>query len=242
MSILRRDFVRLGCLLGIGLVGESRASDDPPPAKSARSPMDALWIDLEKDEEIATRALLKFADHPKEAVAYFAEAMKPLTIDADWVQVRLMRLGNKVDEEVWRGAIEELEYFDPRLAIDLEKLMTDVTDSPARQRMVEVLSGRQPEQLKGKPITLRKVGEDGFNFFDGRGSWWAEHRVDRLMSRDGDSYKKKWTRAIRAMALLEHIGSPEATAVLKAMATGHMDARPTKSAKEALARLAAKTR
>ena len=243
MSLLRRDFLRFGCALGgSALAGNIRASGDPPPAKPAEPSRDVLWADLEKEEEIATRALLKFADSPNETVAYFAEVMKPLKVDADWVQVRLMRLGNKADDEVWRGAFEELEYFDPRLAIDLETLMKDVTDPPARQRLVEVLSGRDVDSLKGKPITLRGVGQDGFNFFDGQGSWWAEHKVDRLNTYAWGNTKKKWTRAVRAIALLEHIGSPEATAVLKAMASGHVDARPTKSAKEALARLAAKAR
>ena len=243
MPLLRRGFLRFGCAFGgLSLAGNIRASDDPPPAKPAEPSRDVLWADLGKEEEIATRALLKFADRPKETVAYFAEVMKPLKVDADWVQVRLMRLGNKKDDEVWRGAFEELEYFDPRLAIDLETLMKDVTDSPARQRMVEVLSGRDVDSLKGKPITLRGVGQDGFNFFDGQGSWWAEHKVDRLNTYAWGNTKKKWTRAVRAIALLEHIGSPEATAVLKAMASGHVDARPTKSAKEALARLAAKAR
>ena len=49
--------------------------------------------------------------------------------------------------------------------------------------------------------------------------------------------KKKWTRAVRAIVLLEHIGTPDAVAVLKELATGHADAQPTKAAKEAVARL-----
>jgi hypothetical protein len=43
--------------------------------------------------------------------------------------------------------------------------------------------------------------------------------------------KKKWTRAV---VLLEHIGTPDATAILKDMATGHPDAYASKVAKEAL--------
>ena len=244
MLLIRREFMKFASALGgVSLAGNIRASDDPPRAKPGEPSRDVLWADLEKEEEIATRALLKFADQPKETVAYFAEVMKPLMVDADWVQVRLMRLGNKADDEVWRGAFEELEYFDPRLAIDLETLMKDVTDSPARQRMVEVLSGRELDSLKGKAITLRKSGDADINFFaPDSGSWWAEHKVERLNSSAWMGFKKKWTRAVRAIALLEHVGSPEAKAVLKAMAMGHIDARPTKSAKEALARLAAKPR
>jgi hypothetical protein len=52
--------------------------------------------------------------------------------------------------------------------------------------------------------------------------------------------KKKWTRAVRAIVLLEHIGTPDATAIIKDMATGHPDAYPSKVAKEALKTLASR--
>ena len=69
------------------------------------------------------------------------------------------------------------------------------------------------------------------------GSWWAEHKVERINVGTWGNRRRYWTRAVRAIVLLEHIGSKEAVAVLKDLATGHPDAQPTKSAKEALARL-----
>jgi hypothetical protein len=42
---------------------------------------------------------------------------------------------------------------------------------------------------------------------------------------------------VRAVVLLEHVGTPAAVAALRALATGHPDAQPTKAAKEAVARL-----
>ncbi len=42
-----------------------------------------------------------------------------------------------------------------------------------------------------------------------------------------------------AIVLLEHVGTPEATAILNSMATGHPEAAPTKLAKDSLARLQA---
>src|SRR5262249_42723303 len=56
------------------------------------------------------------------------------------------------------------------------------TETPTRQRMVEVLSGRPAGSLETKEVVLRKVGQgEGFNFFAG-GSWWAEHQVARINS------------------------------------------------------------
>ena len=86
---------------------------------------------------------------------------------------------------------------------------------------------------------LRKFA-GGFNFFaPNEGSWWAESRVDRINPlQPWLTHKKKWTRAVRAIVLLEHFGTPDAVAILKEMATGHPEAQPTRVARDALARLA----
>jgi tetratricopeptide (TPR) repeat protein len=200
--------------------------------------VDGWWSDLEKTEAVAARALLKLADRPKETVDFLKTRLRPLKITTDRVQTLLVNLGSD-NEETWKPAYEELEYFDPRLAIDLATLMNDVTTSPARQRLVEVLSQRAMGSLADKDVTIRQVGGgSGYNFFDGRGSWWAEHQVERINI--GGNPKRKWTQAVRAIILLEHIGTPEAVAILRDMATGHPEAQPTKLAVEALDRLASK--
>jgi hypothetical protein len=108
------------------------------------------------------------------------------------------------------------------------------------------LSGREAGSLKDRTeLTLRKTGT-GFNFTGktvrGVGSWWAEQRVERINSGDPRrDTKKKWTRAVRAIVLLEHIRTPEAVAILKTMASGHPDAYPTKVAREALAAIGEKS-
>ena len=138
------------------------------------------------------------ADRRDEAVAFLKTKMKPLKITAAEVRALILKLGNQ-NEKVWKPAFEELEYFDPRLAIDLETLMDRYKEAPGRQRMVEVLSGREAGQLAGKKVILRKHGEY-FNFFaePNFGSWWAEHKLDRVNHSDGwGNPKKKWTRAGR---------------------------------------------
>lgn len=210
----------------------------PAPAPDQRA-MDALWIDLEKGDFEASRALLAMSARPKEAVDFLEVKMKPLTLDAEKARALVDWLGND-DEAVWKKAFEELDYFDPRLAIDLETLMKDTKETPARQRLVEVLSGRDPGSLGDNTVDLRNDG-GYFNFFSRKvGSWWAEHKVDRINAAVRDNPKKKWTRAVRAIALLEHIATPEAVILLKAMSSGHPDAQPTRAAAESLARVAGK--
>ena len=202
--------------------------------------MEACWADLEKDEATASRALLKMSTRPEEAVAFLKERMKPLVLDSVKLKAYLLRLGSP-NEALWKKAFEDLEYYDPRLAMDLEKLMEKVAETPTRQRLVEVLSCRDPGSLKEKKVELRKHG-DFYNFVADRGAWWAEHKVSRINSNGWEVPKRKWVRAVRAIVLLEHIGTPDAVAILKEMATGHPEARPTRIAREVLERLAIKSR
>jgi len=206
--------------------------------------LETCWADLEKGETPATRALLNLADRPKEAVSFLKTKLKPLRISSGEVKGLLLKLGSE-NEAVWKPAFEELEYFDPRLAIDLQTLMERYTEYPVRRRLVEILSGYLPDFLKEREdFQIRSVGT-GFNFSAksarGRGSWWAENRIDKINSGGlrGD-LKKKWTRAVRAIVLLEHIHTPDAVAILKDMAGGHPEAYPTKVAQEALAALGEK--
>jgi hypothetical protein len=201
--------------------------------------MDNLWLDLEKGELEASRALLELCDRPKEAVPFLRKKMKPLKIDDEQVRALLDWLGSDQDE-IWNSAFEQLEYFDPRLAIDIVTLMAEVKETPARQRMVEVMSGREPGSLGDKTVNLGGIGRaEGMYFSSKNGTWWAENDVARINVREGwNNPKRKWTRAVRAIVFLEHIRTPEAVAILEDMATGHPKAQPTWVAKEALKRIA----
>lgn len=197
--------------------------------------LERWWADLEKDEPDASKALLNFAARPDTAVSFFKSKLRPLRIGNAPMRALLAELGS-ADESIWKPAFVELEYYDPRLAIGLETLMDEVTESPTRQRLTEVLSGRPAGSMAGKTITLRRTGSSkGFNFYNGRGSWWAEHRVAMLVAGISGNNKKKWTRAIRALVLLDHIGTPDALAIVEDIAGGHPDAQPTKVAQGILA-------
>jgi hypothetical protein len=209
-----------------------------PAPHSSDKQLEAWWDDLEKGDAQASRALLKLSARPNEAMALLAKKMRPLKIDAERVKELLAQLASK-DEATWKKAFVELEYFDPRLAIDLETLMKTVTEAPARQRMVEVLSGRKAETLAGEDVSLRPLGNgDGYNFFAPNiGSWWAEQHVARINSTGWGNTRSKWTQSVRAIILLEYIATPESLAILNIMAQGHPEAQPTKAAKIAARQL-----
>lgn len=231
-----RLFVVLSGVMGLSIAmlvtARSAAAGAAGQAKTAREELEALWSDLYGDDPAAARAVIKLYKNADASVPFLKEKLQPLKLDADECRKLLKELGSD-DEKVWKAAWEKLDYFDPRLAIDLETLMQEVTEVPARTRMVELCSQRQADSLAGQNVSIRPVGDDGFNFFS-RGSWWAEHKVERI----GTWQKKNaWTRAVRAVAVLEQINTPEAVNVLNQLGKGHPDALPTKAAQESLGRM-----
>ncbi|HVK15128.1 MAG TPA: hypothetical protein VM597_40690 [Gemmataceae bacterium] len=221
--------------LALTLVGPVAAAPLPVNKEAKAKELEGLWADLMKDEPAASLAVLRLYKQPEHAVPFLKAKLRPLRLDADQCTKLLKDLGSD-DEKVWKAAWDELGYLDPRLAIDLPTLMQNVTDNPARTRMVELCSERPADSLAGKDVQIRPVGKDGYNFFADNGSWWAEHKIERI----GGSVwnpKKAWTRATRGVAILEQLGTPEAVQVLEQLAGGHADAFPTKAAKESLGRL-----
>ena len=217
------------------LVSPLAAAPLPVNKEAKQKELDGLWADLVKDEPAASLAVLRLYKQPDHAVPFLKAKLRPLKLDADRCNQLLKELGSD-DEKVWKAAWDELDYLDPRLAIDLPTLMQNVTDNPARTRMVELCSTRAADSLAGKDVQIQPVGKDGYNFRADNGSWWAEHKIERM----GSSYwnpKKAWTRATRGVAILEQLGTPEAARVLEQLAEGHADAFPTKAAKESLGRL-----
>ena len=71
-----------------------------------RRPLDekqweAWWSDLEKGDAPAMRALLELADRPKDAVAFLAKKLKPLTISSAQVKTLASQAG-----QCQRGRVE----------------------------------------------------------------------------------------------------------------------------------------
>lgn len=231
-----RELTRLLACVAIGLFALPLSAAPVPADKEAKKKeLDGLWAELYKDEPAAAHALLKLFKQPDHAVPFLKAKLQPLKLDGDRCRQLLKDLGSD-DEKTWKAAREELDYFDARLAIDLQTLMGEVTEKPARTRLVELLSTREADSLAGQDVTLSPVGNDGFNFRANNGSWWAEHKIERI---GGSQWNPKpaWRRAARGVAILEQFGTPDAVKVLEQLADGHPDATPTKAAKESLERL-----
>jgi hypothetical protein len=158
----RAGLVALGLAAGVIAIPAIRGSAAPvgPDVAVEVKQLEAWWSDLEKEEVAASRGLLELVDRPKEAVAFLKGKMKPLRITSGRAKALLLKL-NSADEQLWRTAFEELEYFDPRLAIELPEMMDRITQGLTSTHASKVRGGpsrRLPESTSIGGETPRGSG------------------------------------------------------------------------------------
>lgn len=161
------------------------------------------------------KAVNQLLDQPKETVAFLQDKLKPLTLTEKEAKALLAKLFSD-DETEWKAALAEMKTFDLRLAMsaaDARKLAV----TPTAERRLKVALAAGPPW----------AAEEG-SFFS---SHW-----DRADTVDHPWLANRWQREEAAVWVLDAIGTDDALAVVKAMATGHKDAGPTKVAKEVLKR------
>lgn len=219
-----------------------------------------VWDDLYRDEPYASRAVIELAGSPKTAIKVFTEKgrLRPLKADKEQIKKWIADLGSD-KEAVWKDAYRELDYFDPILALTPSEAWAEAKTHPAKHRLAALMTGKpevmgvpDPVRPEANDMTLvlrdrqYKVVIQQWPFPEpldaptrmGRGAFKETHEYP-VATRVEDVRRPAWTRATRAVVILESIRSPEALALLKEMAAGHPDAAPTLTAKEAVRRLTA---
>jgi hypothetical protein len=200
-----------------------------------RKELDVLWADLlSADELTAGRALLKFAERPDDAVNYLREKMIPLNLTKEQGNQLVAQLGG--DDKEARAAFDELTYFDPRLALKDKELREALLDRPASRRLAAVLCDLPMDALSGGKWHWYSPDNEVYRFNHGEEIQNRDVAIE-VAGIGTQGRKASWVRAVRAIAILEQIGTPGAVAILQYMATGHPDAAPTKAATVALKRM-----
>ena len=237
---MRPIFLALALLLAIG-VPSAFAQDAPP--------LPAAWRDLlSADDVVATKGALAFAAQPKESVAFLAEKLRPLKAEPKLIARLLGELGDP-DFRTREAAEAELDYFGKYIKFDLEKAAKDGTNAEAKERLTKLLgkielAEKQEKNRDAKPDANPLNGGSG-----GRGVSVVNNNGQITIMIDGKVLdltprvvEKRgpppaWTRAGRAIGVLEFLGTPEAVKLLEAMSLGEDTASPTRQAQDALARL-----
>lgn len=208
------------------------------PATSAADPaLDALWADLASaDDARAALALLKLGATPHPSVAYLKAHLGPVKADP----ARVARLIAQLDDNDFgtrQRAAEDLEYLGKAIKDDLEKALKGNTSAEARQRIQQLLN-KLPKPIQAKEAPpAPQPGVNRVAIINGRVLINGVEVNNTPPPAVPQGPSMTWIRAVRAVALLEHIGSAEARQVLEAIAQGEPDALPTREARAALDRL-----
>jgi hypothetical protein len=204
-----------------------------------------------------------FLDAPDEAVLFLKKKLRPVKLNQDVAKQLLTDLFGD-DKKKVLAAVRELQVVDLQLENDFADLWVKADTPTKRCRLVDtkMLWDDQPYNAIPDDFdidernTLRDYERIGF---DRRGDdpvdagvnnrWrddvpMAARKGDSpaggqsfaFLSRKGETHSDRWYHEESAIYILDAIGTDDALAIVKDMATGHPDAGPTKAAKEVLKR------
>lgn len=237
----KRAFV---VLLLLGLAGGGglplAVADQQPAANSQAVALNSAWVDLASaDENKVVKAILTLSKTPKESLAFLRDNLLPVKADPKVVEQLVQQL-NHDKFETRQRASEELEYLGKYIKDDLTKALASAQGVEMKQRIQQLLD-RIPDpkkDAKGMPNlgNARSVSVSNVN---GQVRVVVDGVPLDLTPKAAAPVGPPtyWVRAVRAIALLEHLGEAGAKPLLESLAGGEDDALPTQAARAALERL-----
>jgi RNA polymerase sigma factor (sigma-70 family) len=144
----------------------------------------------------------------------------------------------KAHRAVWKLTAAPAEA----LALLAKKLRPAEADEPRVDRLIAELDGADFDRRRKAARELERLGEQAEaalrKALAGTASAEMRRRVKQLLAKlEGPAVAPKTLRAVRAVEVLEHLGTPEARRLLRALAQGAPSARLTREARGSLGRL-----
>lgn len=210
----------------------------------APSILEKHWSELaDRNKNTAALAMLALAMSPRETTAFLKERIRPVSIDAKNVAKWLTELDSDNHHKQIQ-AIENLEYCGKYIQNDLEKTLKSASKIESKQIIEQLLNELSPAVRVSSGANLTSMSAEASN---GSLSWkldcdnkgkmqFALNDVSIDPSKVFNASPESWVRAQRAVAILEHFGTPEARSVLESVASGETEALPTVAARAALGR------
>jgi RNA polymerase sigma factor (sigma-70 family) len=259
-TVLLLSLVTCTCMvLAAGQTASKQPQDNPKaersgaersgPEKSGEQGIDAWWSDLASTADAtASRALLAFSSKPNESTAFFKERLKPVKADPGQIK----KLVAQLDDQrfaVREAASRELEYLGKFAKPVLDECLKGTVSLETKKRIERALAqlpaenkqqANQPNPLaapQGNSVSVSNVNGKVQIMIDGQ-PFDLEALTKPAPPAVPPRPNTQWLRAVRSVTLLERFATPQARALLEALATGEEEAPPTQEAKAALKRLA----
>jgi hypothetical protein len=229
------------------------------PVAGAKVEFEKVWkYDVSKfiDTDLPNACL----DRPKEAVAFLKKNVRSVTLTKDSAQKLLAELLSDDKKEV-RGALRELQVIDLALALDVKAEFGKLTTAKHRCRLAAAVSLWRTvpygdvtedfdidERMKEFDYSIGTSYSGEKTEYVLWKKWRGEAPVGKRRNDPEDRWRgvlcrtkdeidhNRWYHEESAIYILDAIGTDDALAVIKDMATGHADAGPTKAANEVLKR------
>lgn len=240
-------------------IEESGQKPKAAPPVGSKPKIETLWVDLlTTDETKVIWTVLALKATPKETVTFFKEHMRPVKVDDQRSQRLIADLDSK-EFPARQKAEAELEYLGKYVRPQLRKALAANPSLEVKNR-IEALIKRMPyDSMEEAGDLFAELNKDPQNqavkarliqVLRGQSNFDATAAAEKYVASVGLHSKAMpnppsasdpsplWVRAKRAIVVLEHIATPEARDLLKALADGEPEALPTKEAKAALGRLA----
>lgn len=226
-------------ILSLAIVGIATnvALAAPAPSEATQA-LDSLWADLASaDDAKVTLAILKLGATPQQTMAFIKDKLGPVKADAERVAKLIAQLDDN-DFTTRQRAADELEYLGKFIQADLEKTLKGNASAETKQRIQQLIN-KLPKPIQAKEMPPQaQPGVNRVAVINGRVIInGVEVNAQPVAPVTPQGPSMTWVRAVRAIAVLEHIGTPEARQIIQAISKGEADALPTKEARAALDRL-----
>ena len=186
--------------------------------------------------------VLNWIDRPA-SIKELRELLKPVHADKAKIRAWFKDLDSD-DAKTKRTAHEMLGFHDPRLYFTDEELVKETEHSDTcKIRLYEIVSDVPQHEMANYYTNITvELKENTW-------TWYSSPRAQPSKRITIDTQQRKpvkdivnsaWTRQRMAIIALERIGTPEAVAILKDLATGHPEVKPTREAMAAVERLKGK--
>lgn len=213
------------------------AAPVPEDVAAEKKRLETLWKQLQDydEPEGRLRAALALLDEPG-AVAFLADKLPPLAATKDQMTAWLKELDSS-DPMVWQAAYERLRYMIPQLALTPDEQLVAVTTDNGKRLLYGLWSGYLAEFVSGATyrthLRLTMKTPDGPQLeatflirSDGREHVYRSNaRVIPL----AEANPPAWSRAELAAKVLLRLDTKASRAVLERLATGHKDAKLTRT-------------
>lgn len=251
MKLALVAFLAVGLLFvrtaGEGIHVPQAKADSAAPAAAADDKTAQAWADLTGTDDVKiARAILTLGGTPKETVQFLKGNLYPVKADAKRVEKLIADLDSD-KYPVREAAAQQLEYLGKYIKADLEKAAADGKSEEVKRRAKQLLE-RLPSDGKKKDPAAPAGGKNGAQNVQVQNNNGQIRIIvnGAVIDPNAPAAAAKmlpmgpspmWIRATRAIAILEHVATPEAKQLLEAIAGGEADALPTQQAKAALARM-----